>query len=499
MKRLLGITLLVGAVALVVMVGVMVVARRGSDGPYWLYFDADDGYPRYRGASMYRSMVDGSHVQEIATGLGYYGCQGDTGRCGVISMSPNGQWLAIRTEQIFEVVSLINTEDGGIRHITPEDSVSYFEAWTSDGQWVIFSRHGATFSHLYRVRPDNSHLEQLTSPPRGYDKLITLSPDGSWLFYIHSEMDRQWLYRMRVDGTDRQVIFGPVDHIAVPRLNTEHNRILVGVYEDEISGDYLIQTTFPFEIQRMTDDAILQSLHSLSWSPDGRWVVAGMMSVNCGGVTAFDLQALVPHEIRAGDLLDNNDCLRLGGWSPDGRWIIFYSHDFQISAGVIFRSSPDGADVERIFEGDFGSTRTATVKTWSPNGQWLILRLVQSPYVYLGRMRIDGSNLEYLNTQNLVDPWGFQERFQTWSPDGEWLIFRRDAFDGDVALYRMRVDGSGMEQITHVPGNEQFIAWSPHPTSLPWNPVVLLGGGVLGVWGVAVWRSRLNLRHPRLS
>ena len=325
------------------------------------------------------------------------------------------------------------------------------------------------------------------------NNLVMLSSDGNWLFYIHSENDQHWLYRMRIDGTDRQLVFGHAYHIAVPRSNSEGNRLLVGVSDDEMRGNYLIQTTFPFAIQKITDftdDYLFQSGHLLHWGADGQWVVAGMTGYDCGGITTYDLRVPISYHIQVENLENYHDCLWLSGWSPDEQWVIFTTPTFRSNANAIFRSRPDGSDVQPIFVSDQIGASYSFVETWSPDGQWLVLCLRQSQDVCdLGRVQIDGSGLE-----NLTNTPDIEERFQTWSPDGEWLIFRRDAFDGDAALYRMRVDGSDMEQITHVPGNEQFIAWSPHPTSLPWNPLHLLAGGILGVLGgvgVAFWWVRV--------
>jgi Tol biopolymer transport system component len=42
--------------------------------------------------------------------------------------------------------------------------------------------------------------------------------------------------------------------------------------------------------------------------------------------------------------------------------------------------------------------------------------------------------------------WGIQPA-SAWSADGQWLYFA-SAFDGDWDIYRIRLDGSGMQNLT---------------------------------------------------
>jgi Tol biopolymer transport system component len=52
------------------------------------------------------------------------------------------------------------------------------------------------------------------------------------------------------------------------------------------------------------------------------------------------------------------------------------------------------------------------------------------------------------------------DTFPTWSPRGDWIGFTSKR-DGDYEIYRIRPDGTGLQRLTHSPGNDAHPAFSP--------------------------------------
>ncbi len=95
-------------------------------------------------------------------------------------------------------VYVANADGTGVKRIV--DAVpSYFHGWSPDGKWLSFiSQRNGNFD-LFRIKPDGSGEERLTSSP-GYDDGPDYSPDGKWI-YFNSDRSGSWnAWRMPATG-----------------------------------------------------------------------------------------------------------------------------------------------------------------------------------------------------------------------------------------------------------------------------------------------------------
>ena len=53
-------------------------------------------------------------------------------------------------------------------------------AWSPDGQWIVFTSERNGSADLYRVKPDGTGLQRLTTN-RAYEDQADVSPDGQKL------------------------------------------------------------------------------------------------------------------------------------------------------------------------------------------------------------------------------------------------------------------------------------------------------------------------------
>lgn len=198
--------------------------------------------------------------------------------------------------------------------------------------------------------------------------------------------------------------------------------------------------------------------------------------------------------------LDSDRLVEAPNWSPDGRWLVFNSE------GRLWRLRADGAGPpERIDTGDHAPANNDHVL--SPDGHMIYFstddgHLLAVPFAggvarrvsnrhspetgfryYLHGISPDGATLAYVGLWReeasqayglftvpskggpdtaLLKP-GVPVDGPEYSPDGRWIYFNGEigaAVPGHAQLFRMRLDGSSVEQLTH----DDRVNWFPHPS-----------------------------------
>lgn len=95
---------------------------------------------------------------------------------------------------------------------------------------------------------------------------------------------------------------------------------------------------------------------------------------------------------------------------------------------------------------------------WSPNGQSLVYASEERGTVDLGTMHIDGTN-----RQRIEQPG--HEGGPAFSPDGSSIAYDSDR-DGNSEIYVRRLDGGDAHRLTTHPARDWGPAWSPNGASL---------------------------------
>jgi Tol biopolymer transport system component len=81
-----------------------------------------------------------------------------------------------------------STDGTDLRQITSGVDEDVDPAWSPTGEWIYFSRAYSQWD-LYRVHPDGSHLEQLTSTPKVDEEQVRLLEDGTIALVVSERGD----------------------------------------------------------------------------------------------------------------------------------------------------------------------------------------------------------------------------------------------------------------------------------------------------------------------
>src|SRR5437867_2229497 len=253
--------------------------------------------------------------------------------------------------------------------------------------------------------------------------------------------------------------------------------------------------------------------HSLTWSPDGRWLalVSGndpfAVATLHFGNTGPSAIVLVPAAGGAPVPITDNAALNMSpAWTPDGRHVLFVSNrdgardvyavrlgssgtpagkPLRITTGLNAHSISLSADGTRLAysvytsranvwaipiptDGPVSVDRATQVTTGnqtvesmalSPDRRWLYFDSDRSGNADLYRMPAGGGEPEQLTT-NLADDFT-----PNVSPDGRSVAFHSLRF-GTRDIFVMPGEGGEAERVTDDPGEERVARWSPDGRSL---------------------------------
>ena len=184
-----------------------------------------------------------------------------------------------------------------------------------------------------------------------------------------------------------------------------------------------------------------------NWTPDGRLLI-----INAGGelwsVAADGAEA--PTRIETAGLRDlNNDHVL----SPNGKTIYFSENNGHLYAVPITGGEP------RRVSNDHSEPHHYYLHGISPDGLTLSYVAVEGP---LEKRRINIFTIPSAGgADTRVSDVSYPNDGPEYSPDGRWIYFsseRAAKVPGHAQCFRMRIDGTGIEQLTF----DERVNWFPH-------------------------------------
>ncbi len=256
---------------------------------------------------------------------------------------------------------------------------------------IVFDFFTPAVGHIYSMNPDGSSISEI---PTGLESASNpeISPDGTRIAFGGRRNGNDSLYIMGVDGTNLR--------------------------------------------------AVTSGVGGAAWSPDDSELVYSDLGelhiINAAGGNSFQLPSFYPNTSASPT------------WSPDGTRIAFevWSNTSGSVWTDIYAMNANGTGITQVT----ALSGHETTPDWSPDGS----RIAFAHDGFIYTIRPDGSDLKRITPDIAASRYGDFE--PDWSPDGTRIVFSSDrtsAAQGDpVALYSVKVDGSGLVQITQPQGGQ---------------------------------------------
>ena len=283
------------------------------------------------------------------------------------------------------------------------------------------------------------------------------SAGAYWLTIENYDQPNQ-IYRM-FNGEQTPVNISPVTsrEIGFPQWSPDGRYIF---YQEGRYDSHFGVQLYRIDVKNMTRKTFVTpmnyGLQSLNWSPNRQWFAIMLINRTTDeeDVDIWRFNADGSQPINLTPTL--HGYLQVGEWSDDSRWLYFNFYTNHESYDI-YRVSADGSTLEQLTNWPNHNEYSPHI---SPDGQWLVFLggLPDSPtadnHNDIYRMRVDGSAMEQLTASP------YAEYGVRWSPDGQWLYFSYGGRD-NADIYRMRPDGSAMANLTEdSPYRELTWQWS---------------------------------------
>jgi Tol biopolymer transport system component len=223
--------------------------------------------------NLYIARLDGSEKQMIKQEIWW------------ASPSPDGSQIVYSENDGLYIEDIATGESHIIPNTITNDA---FPSWSPDGTGIAFMRSDGF--DIYTINQDGSNLQRVVTGP-GYGELIGWSSDGASLFYSVEVQDGTLIMKLDLESGAASKLFTAFKNgsrfAAISPNGTEiaftdgFNKAAFGVYISELTGSNRRL------VAQMNDNWVGSPL----WSPDGKWLVAGIIFTQNG--TTVPATALV--------------------------------------------------------------------------------------------------------------------------------------------------------------------------------------------------------------
>jgi Tol biopolymer transport system component len=226
---------------------------------------------------------------------------------------------------------------------------------------------------------------------------------------------------------------------ASARPRGTNGKILINRADNSATGE---EQTFTVDPDGTDFSLLANNSEAGQWSPEGSRIPLftasglGILNFDTGVFTSLNLDTLYPDRF-----------LGCGVWSPDGERLAcegFGNTDPSLNGVYTVRSS-DGGDLQRVTSNPGGDD---CMSDYSPNGKRLVFTRASETVYALFTVKLDGSGMRQITPPEM----NFNFCNGSWSPQGNEILFSAHVpSDEHSTIWVVHANGSGLRQIP-VPG-----------------------------------------------
>ena len=226
-----------------------------------------------QGGRMWKVAAKGGIPEPIDTGSATR-CNGSHG------FSPDGKWLAITcaTPDKPDARVYVIPAAGGTPRLLTGNPRSYFHTWSPDGKTVVFTRpDGQGGGNICAISVDGGAEKALTTGP-GISDDPDYSPDGQYIYFNSNRGGNMQIWRMHPDGSSPEQITSDDYANWTPHPSPDGQSLLILSYDKSETG-HPANKNVALRIMSVDDKTIRVLVNIVggsgsdnvpNWSPDGK-------------------------------------------------------------------------------------------------------------------------------------------------------------------------------------------------------------------------------------